>query len=347
MEDDDAVRARASRVTTTRRQLLAGGLGVFAAATLAGCDPGKRTDAAPAPVRAVNPRADGSFAAEGKSLLLQVIAHPDDDLFFMNPQCHQLLTAGVPVVTVVVTAGESSGRNRVPHELAPMVPNKSGYSGARQQGMRQAYAEMLGLDRFTRWRRTVLALPHGACAETDELAAGDCRAQLIFLNIAMRGDGGVRLPALWDTPGTVMRTVDATDSLVWRTYAYGHQTLVDVLAWLMDHFRPTIVHTMDPDPDYQVHDARHPKGSDQPHFSDHRDHTPTALFTWKAMSQWVADSDRRDGHAPRFTTMAFRGYYNQRWPHNLPPDLLAQKAGFIAAYGGAPGMGLQRPRGVR
>ncbi|POX39672.1 PIG-L family deacetylase [Streptomyces sp. Ru73] len=301
---------------------------------VAGCGTNGRPGGPVAPVHAVDPQATGSFAAGRKSLLLQVIAHPDDDLFFMNPECRRLLSSGVPVVTVVVTAGESSGRNRVPHELAPVARNKPGYSAARQQGMRQAYAEMLGVDRFTRWQRTVLALPHGVRAETDGLAAGGRRARLIFLNIAMRSEGGVRLPALWDVPGTVMRTVVATASLVSQVHTYDHQTLVDVLAWLMGHYRPTVIHTMDPDPDYQVHDATHPKGSDQRHFSDHRDHTPTALFTWKAISQWVADATRRGGRAPGFTTVAFRGYYNQRWPHNLPPAVLEDKVRYIAAYGG-------------
>ncbi|MFJ9179197.1 PIG-L family deacetylase [Streptomyces sp. NPDC102360] len=331
MVNDEA--GRDASGAATRRQVLAGGLGALAALAVVGCDLREPSDA---PVHAVNPHARGSFAAVGKSLLLQVTAHPDDDLFFMNPQCRQLVVSGVPVVTVVVTAGEAAGRNRVPHELPPVIADKPAYSGARQQGMRQAYAEMLGVDRFTPWERTVLALPHGVRAEMDGLAQGGRRARMIFLNIAMRSDGGARLPALWDTPGTVMRTVAATGSPLTREYAYDHQTLVDVLAGLMDHFRPTVIHTMDPDPDYQVHNATYLKANDQPHFSDHRDHTPTALFTWKAISQWVADADRRDGHAPRFSTVAYRGYYNQRWPYNLPPSVVAQKAGFVAAYGGSP-----------
>ncbi|WP_052865372.1 PIG-L family deacetylase [Streptomyces niger] len=328
---------RGASCAATRRQLLSGGLGALAAATIARCGSSGRSGTPVGPAPAVTPYATGSFATDGKSLLLQVIAHPDDDLFFMNPECYQLLSSGVPVVTVVVTAGESSGRNRVPHEHAPVARDKPGYSAARQQGMRQAYAEMLGLDRFTRWQRTMLDLPHGARAEMNVLAAGGRRARLIFLNIAMLSEGGVRgvrLPALWGTPGTMMRTVVATGSLVSQVHIYDHQVLVDVLAWLMGHFRPTVIHTMDPDPDYQVHDAAHPKGNDQRHFSDHRDHTPTALFTWKAISQWVADSVRRGGRSPSFTTMAFRGYYNQRWPHNLPPAVLAEKARYIAAYGG-------------
>lgn len=336
---------RGVRRAVTRRQVIAGGLGALASALVVTGDSSGRAGIAPAPVRAVNPRATGSFALAGKSLLMQVIAHPDDDLFFMNPQCRQLLGSGVPVVTVIVTAGDAAGRNRAPHEPVPVLVNRAGYSGARQQGMRQAYAEMLGLDRFTRWERSVLALPHGVAAETDTLTAGECRARLVFLNIAMRCRGGIRLPALWNVPGAVMTTVPATDSLVSLTYTYEHQTLVDVLAGLMDRFRPTVIHTLDPDPDYQVHDAALPRGNDQRHFSDHRDHTPTALFTWKAMSQWVADADRRDGHAPRFTTTAYRGYYNQRWPHNLPPAVLAEKARFIAAYGGSPEWPCQDPAG--
>lgn len=328
----------------TRREVLAGGIGVFGAAVLAGCGPGK--PAAPvSPVHAEDPQATNAFTATGRSLLLQVIAHPDDDLFFMNPDGVHLLTAGVPVVTVVVTAGEAAGRNRTAGEPRLRTSDKAGYSGARQQGMRQAYAEMLGRDPFTTWDRTVLALPHGITAETDSLASAGGRARLIFLNIAMRGAHGVRLPALWETPGTVLHTLRATDSPVSRVHTYDHQALVDVLAWLMDRLRPTVIHTMDPDPDYQVHDAAQPKGSDQPHFSDHRDHTPTALFTWKAIAQWVADSDRGGAPTPRFTTASFRGYYNQRWPHNLPPAVLAQKVRYIAAYGGSPRWACDDPAG--
>jgi hypothetical protein len=133
-----------------------------------------------------------------------------------------------------------------------------------------------------------------------------------------------------------MSTLVATGSPLRRTFTYRHGTLVDVLAGLMDHYRPTVIHTMDPDPDHQVHDAAHPQDNDQPGFSDHRDHTPTALFTWKAITQWVTSATVRDGTQPGFVTTAFRGYYNERWPHNLPPAVLAQKAGYLRDYGGSP-----------
>ncbi|MYX57378.1 PIG-L family deacetylase, partial [Streptomyces sp. SID8382] len=334
---------------TTRRQTLtalaalsaAGTAGAAGIAGIAGCSAGRPGTAASVPTGPAQASAPGaaepftSAVGDKDALLLQVMAHPDDDLYFMNPDAEQVLRSGVPVVCVYVTAGEARGIN---HQAGTPIPpaDKAAYSASRHQGLRQAYAQMVGLNQFAPWERSVLRLPGGVTAETDTLANGGRGVRLIFLNIAMLSDGGVRLPALWNAPGAVTHTLPATGSPVAHPSSYGHQTLVDVLAEIMDRYRPTLIHTLDPDPDFQVHDALHPRDNDQPGCSDHRDHTPVALFTWKAIAQWVAASTQRDQHAPRFTTTAFRGYYNQRWPHNLPPALLAQKARAIKSYGGAP-----------
>ncbi|MGW4076390.1 PIG-L family deacetylase [Streptomyces asiaticus] len=331
---------------TTRRQTLAalaaltagGAVGIAGVTGIAGCGAGHARGAAAEPARASEPGAAEPFtsaAGDKRALLLQIMAHPDDDLYFMNPDAEQVLRSGVPVVCVYVTAGEARGIN---HQAGTPIPHadKAAYSASRHQGLRQAYAQMMGLNQFAPWQRSVLRLPGGVTAETNTLVGGARSARLIFLNIAMLSDGGARIPALWNTPGTVMRTLLATGSPVAHPSSYGHQTLVDVLAGIMDRYRPTLIHTLDPDPDFQVHDVLHPKDNDQPGCSDHRDHTPVALFTWKAIAQWVAAATQRDKRAPRFTTTAFRGYYNQRWPHNLPPAVLAQKARAIKSYGGAP-----------
>ncbi|WP_062009964.1 PIG-L family deacetylase [Streptomyces hygroscopicus] len=337
---------------TTRRQTLAAlaALTAAGAAGIAGCSAGRSRTTASAPAAPAQATAPGaaepftSAVGAKDALLLQVMAHPDDDLYFMNPDAEHVLRSGVPVVSVYVTAGEAVGINHAPGTPIPR-PNKAAYSASRHQGLRQAYARMMGLDQFTPWQRSVLRLPGGVTAETNTLVGNARRVRLIFLNIAMLSEGGVRIPALWSTPGTVMRTLPATGSPVAHPSSYGHQTLVDVLAEIMDRYRPTLIHTLDPDPDFQVHDALHPKDNDQPGCSDHRDHTPVALFTWKAIAQWVAASTGRDKRAPRFTTTAFRGYYNQRWPHNLPPAVLAQKARAIKSYGGAPDWDCGDPAG--
>ncbi|MER0241233.1 PIG-L family deacetylase, partial [Streptomyces sp. HSW2009] len=327
-----------------RRQVVA----ALAALTAAGLSGGRsagnlsaasaRPSGPVAPVRSVDPHAAEPFTSvtgDQDALLLQVLAHPDDDLYFMNPDARHVLDAGIPVVSVYVTAGEALGVNNAPGRPLPPA-DKPGYTSSRQQGLRQAYAEMLGMHRFTRWQRTVLTLPGGLSAELNHLAQGGRSVQLVFLNIATLSADGSRMPDLWEEPGTVLETLLPTGSPLRQVTRYRHETLVDTLAYLMDRFRPTLIHTMDPDPDFQVHDARHRRDSDQPGCSDHRDHTPVALFTWKAMFQWAADAARRDGRAPRFTTTAFRGYYNQRWPFNLPADVVGDKARFLAAYGGGP-----------
>ncbi|MFH8366254.1 PIG-L family deacetylase [Streptomyces sp. NPDC018031] len=323
----------------TRRRTLAALAAVTAATAVSCSEAAPATSASPAPVRSVNPLGAEPFTpvtGDNDTVLMQVLAHPDDDLYFMNPDTQHLLRAGARVVCVYVTAGEAKGVNRAPGTPLP-EPDKAAYSASRHQGLRQAYAEMLGMDRFTRWQRAVADLPGGVRAETNRLAAGGREVQLVFLNVAMLSDNKVRLPHLWDIPGVVANTLVADGSPQREVYRYRHETLVDVLAALMDRFRPTVIHTLDPDPDFQVHDAAHPRDNDQPDCSDHRDHTPVALFTWKAISQWVADATGRDGRAPRFTTTAFRGYYNQRWPHNLPPAVVGRKARLLEAYGGAPG----------
>ncbi|MFT2014308.1 PIG-L family deacetylase [Streptomyces sp. 796.1] len=328
-----------------RRSALAGIAAVTAAAA-AGCAGGGSGTPRPArpPVRAVDPSATDAYTTAGKPLLLQVMAHPDDDLYFMNPDAEQLVRAGVPVVSVYVTAGEAIGKNWVPGMDRPVL-DKAAYSAARHQGLRQAYATMIGVDAFTAWQTSVIDLPGGVRAESDVLVHGQHRIQLIFLNLAMLSPGRVRLPALWSKAGAVMQTLVATGSPCRTVSRYHHDTLVDVLAAIMAECRPTVIHTMDPDPEFQTHDADHPKDNDYGSCSDHRDHTPTALFTWKAMSQWVADATRRDHRAPRFTTLAFRGYYNQRWPHNLPPSVVQRKLRLVDAYGGDPRWECGNPAG--
>ncbi|MFI9203653.1 PIG-L family deacetylase [Streptomyces sp. NPDC053048] len=321
----------------SRRAVLAG-VAATTAVTAAGCSTGSgRVAPGPDATRSVDPSATQSFNNPEGSLLLQVMAHPDDDLFFMNPDAQHLVTAGVPVVSVYVTAGEAVGQNWTSGMPLPKPkPDKAAYSAARHQGLRQAYAEMIGKDRFTPWKKSVMDLPGGVRAETNELANGRRRVRLVFLNIAMLSSGNTRLPQLWERPYAVMQSMVAKDSPCTSVTTYRHRTLVDALAAIMAKFRPTVVHTMDPDPDYQVHDATHPKDNDYGACSDHRDHTPTALFTWKALAQWVAESTRRAGHPPRFTVNAFRGYYNQRWPHNLPPEIVKDKHRLVEAYGGSP-----------
>ncbi|WP_225847902.1 PIG-L family deacetylase [Streptomyces sp. HPF1205] len=323
----------------SRRGLVAAAVAVAAGAggAVAGCGVGAKATARR--LTLPDPRATQPYReTPAGQVVMNILAHPDDDLFFMNPDTYTSLRAGVPVVSVYVTAGEATGVNHEPY--GPRRHHEhdlDGYSSARHQGLRQAYAAMLGLPHFTPWQREVIALGSGIPVEVDTLTSGAMTARLVFLQVSMHEWGPTAsLPMMWSRSGVALPYIVAkgAPSPADKPAVWTRAKLVDALVDLMDRYGPTHIRTLDPDPDIQVHDRKHPKGSDQPGYSDHRDHTAAALFAWKAMDEWVARSAAKDGTVPRFTSAAYRGYYNQRWPKNLPPATVALKARFLYQYGG-------------
>ncbi|MGW0646379.1 MULTISPECIES: PIG-L family deacetylase [unclassified Streptomyces] len=324
-----------------RTLLLAAGAAGTAAAT-AGC-------AVPAPRRR-GPEADPApglaIASTRQALVLQLLAHPDDDLYFMNPDTREALDAGTPLVCVYLTAGEADGVNKIPGAPRP-APDRAAYSSSRHQGLRQAYAVLLGLDRFTPWERSVLALHGGHRAEVNVLTDGARRVELVFLNTAMHtGRGRLGLPSLWRDRRLVLRTVVADNSPLGRAGSYTYDGLVDVLVGLLERYRPTLVHTLDPDPDLQFSsEYERRRDSEQRGYSDHADHTAAGCFAWAALIRWVARAAGRGEPVPGFVVAAFRGYYNRHWPKNLPPAVLERKAAHLVPYGGAPDWECGNPSG--
>ncbi|MFE1952564.1 PIG-L family deacetylase, partial [Streptomyces sp. NPDC059524] len=325
----------------TRRGLLLGTSAVAATTALAACAPRATV---PPPRASVPSPASGRPAAQAdRALLLQVLAHPDDDLYFMNPDTQQALAAGTPLVCVYVTAGEADGRNKTATDRDP-APDKAAYSAARHQGLRQSYATQLGLPLFTPWDQRVLRLPSGFRAELDVLEHGGRRVELVHLNLAMHTAAGhMGAPSLWRDPGLLLRTLVPEGSPLRAVQTYTHDSVVTVLAELFRRYRPTVVHTLDPDPDIQVSDRlTRIRDSEQPGYSDHADHTAVASFTWAALIRWARTAP---GGPPPFVVTAYRGYYNHHWPKNLPPRLLDQKAAHLVPYGAAPDWSCGNPAG--
>ncbi|MDQ0794560.1 PIG-L family deacetylase [Streptomyces sp. B1I3] len=329
---------RAAGPRVQRRALLA----AAALGTLSSCSvpAPRRTNPAP------NPAPGLAISAGQRAQLMQILAHPDDDLYFMNPDTRRALDAGTPLVCVYLTAGEADGLNKIPGAPRP-APDKAAYSSSRHQGLRQAYAALLGLEEFTPWDTAVTELDGHHRAEVNVLVNGGRRVELIFLNTAMHtGRHRLGLPSLWQDRGLSLRTVVADDSPLRRAGSYTYDGLVEVLAGLMERYRPTVVHTLDPDPDIQHStEAARRADSEQRGYSDHADHTAAACFAWAAMIRWVAGVTAGGGDVPGFVTTAFRGYYNRHWPKNLPPAVLDGKAAALVPYGGAPDWECGNPSG--
>ncbi|MDT0428214.1 PIG-L family deacetylase [Streptomyces salyersiae] len=331
-----------ARTGVRRRAVVAALAAGTGAAALGACSvpPPRRSDtpADPAPGLAIG--------TGRRALMMQILAHPDDDLYFMNPDTQQALDAGTPLVCVYLTAGEADGVNKIPGAPRP-APDRTAYSSARHQGLRQAYATLLGLDRFTPWEMTVAELDGHHRAEVDILSDGVRRVELVFLNTAMHTTRHrLGLPSLWQDRRLSLRTVVADGSPLRHAGSYTYDGLLNVLVGLLERHRPTVVHTLDPDPDIQhsTETARR-ADSEQRGYSDHADHTAAACFSWAAMIRWVARTTAAGGAVPTFAVTSYRAYYNRHWPKNLPPKVLAEKASHLVPYGGAPDWECGNPAG--
>lgn len=113
---------------------------------------------------------------------MQILAHPDDDLYFMNPELQQSIDANDQLVSVYVTSGEAEGFNKIPGHKPPK-PNVANYAGARRQGLRQAYAFMATGDTKAAWTRQAITLPDGTPIEVDALSQHP-GIRLIFLGVS-------------------------------------------------------------------------------------------------------------------------------------------------------------------
>lgn len=338
--DGSGVRAMNGRPMPRRREVLAAG--AAAALGAAGCaagrpvarvdphDPGDPNPLLPAPpaIGMSDPGPTPPAAAAERTTILHVVAHPDDDLFFVNPEIQQAIAAGHRVVGVCVTAAESGGRNGPARHA-----DAQGYAKARQNALRAAYGQMVAGDPAARWSRTTLRMPNGALAEAGTLGG----VTLVFLNIRKTFWDG-RLRNLWTGRISSLPTLVPRGAAVDRHYRYGRTELIDALVHLLHTYRPTLVRTMDPDPDLQVHDHKHPRKTDHGDLSDHEDHTATAQFTWAALELYqgpkCAGGSTGPGGGPHWTAESYRGYYNCRWPANLSGPAWQAKRALLDIYSG-------------
>ncbi|WP_097867704.1 PIG-L family deacetylase [Streptomyces sp. rh34] len=279
---------------------------------------------------------------DSTSSILQIVAHPDDDLYFMNPTAFQAMKAGVRTTTVYLTSGDAQGENPRPWSTEPVVADREAYGRARQNGLRAAYAAMVLGDRTAAWTSGTWQTADGGLAEVYSLAAAPW-VTLFFLNIRQHGtpEGPSRsLHVLWRGEAERVPTLVPRGGLVGDVFWYTRPGVVATLVNLMEIVRPTVIRTMDPDPDRLVHDENFPQRHDYGDLSDHCDHTAAALFSWTAISQYRGPAEGR-----HFAVEAFRGYYNERWPHNLSPQAVSLKEFFLNIYGAADGYDCGDPAG--
>lgn len=307
-----------------RRDLLVGGLAGLAV-----------TAAAAESTRSVWDAASGaSFPdpAPTGPVHLQIGAHADDCLYFLNPRIARVLEDGANLCTVVLTAGEADGRNTW-DTAAPV--DYAGYAAARGNGLRRAYALMALGDPDAPWDRQGATLDSGQDVELCVLRDRP-EVHLVFCSLwtnlgRVTGDF-TRLLALWEGRLDASAVLPPSGSPLTSESTVDRSTVRATLIELLERYAPAAVNTLDPDPDPVVGEKL---GAEQPGFSDHIDHTAAALFAWDALDAW-------DGAA---TVESWRGYYNRRWPGNLGPADLEAKGGALDAYAWSDGAGCDHAAG--
>ncbi|WP_211253103.1 PIG-L family deacetylase, partial [Glycomyces tenuis] len=214
---------------------------------------------------------------------MQIVAHPDDCLYFINPRIARVLAAGAGICTVVLTAGEADGRNT--RDIA-RAPDYAGYAAARNTGLRRAYAHLATGDSESEWDREAADLDSGQQVEICVLRDRP-EVHLIFCSLwtnlgRLTGDF-TRLLSLWEGGLGDSLVLPPEGSPLTGESTVDRETIQATLLELLEHYRPAVVNTLDPDPDPVVGEKL---GAEQTGYSDHIDHTAAALFAWEAVREW-------------------------------------------------------------
>lgn len=296
--------------------LTAGTTGVLAVAS------GQQTSAEATPEKSPVAALPASVTA---GTVVQVVAHPDDDLFFMNPDLSRSLLSGVPVTTAYLTSGEADGRNeargasiRDPEQPA----DRTHYAEARQNGIRSAYAQMATGDRTSAWKRTVIPTAGGGQAELDILMAKP-HVNLVWFQLrearSTAADNPDSLRGLWDGRIPALGAQLTSGTPVKQQFTYTKDQLIQAIAGVLARYRPTTIRMQDPTPGRYGETGR---------FTDHQDHMYGARFVQAASAAYAAQYTDR----PRFSVQSYLGYHNSTLPHALDPQTAETKTGYLRTY---------------
>ncbi|MFJ2823173.1 PIG-L family deacetylase [Streptomyces toxytricini] len=264
----------------------------------------------------------GESMTEGS--VLHVVAHPDDDLFFMNPDLSRSIRAGSKVTTAYLTSGESDGRNEAHgrHVKDPVRPaDRASYAEARQNGIRGAYAQMATGDRTSPWERKSVPTAGGGFAEVDVLVA-EPRISLVWLQLrearSIDGENPDSLRGLWNGKTAALGAQLTSGTPVEQSFSYTKEQVVRTVAGVLEQYKPTTIRLQDPTPGLWEESGRP---------VDHQDHMYGARFIQAATERYAKSADR-----PHFSVQNYSGYLNTSLPSTLDPHTAEEKVRYLKTY---------------
>ncbi|MBT53002.1 MAG: hypothetical protein CMF72_06330 [Mameliella sp.] len=223
---------------------------------------------------------------------MAIVAHPDDDLLFMNPHIADTIADGDPMTTVFVTAGDAG--------------DESAYWEAREMGAKAAYAQMAGADPAD-WVDETVTLDVGGVAweVQSSYLADDPQVRLYFLRTPDGIDGGGTdtygfgsLERLLEGDADQITTVDGL-------VTYSSDDLTQVLGAIMTRHMPDDILLQDDSSEIE-----------------HSDHVHTTELAEAALPLYGED----------VTVTHFTGYISWAEEENLTPDQVALVTGVFETY---------------
>lgn len=232
--------------------------------------------------------------------VMNVVAHEDDDLLFMNPDLMHDIKAGRCVRTVYITAGDAGGDEF--------------YWLSREQGSQAAYAQMIGTPNVL-WVQRVVKIGENAYV-TIANPKDNPRVSLVYLRLP---DGNVKGQGFSKSSHESLNQLSSGSiksmNSVTKQSDYNAQKLIDSLTSLMTVYDPGEIRTQS---DFA--------GSQ---FPDHSDHRAVGRFTQEAYKQYEAKHYENKVKIP---LKFYMGYPIHEKPQNVTNTDLEEKVAAFLAY---------------
>jgi LmbE family N-acetylglucosaminyl deacetylase len=230
--------------------------------------------------------------------IMNIVAHSDDDILFMNPDIARSIKEGNCVRTVYMTSGDAG--------------EQDDYWRSRERGAEAAYGHMAGYG-ASRWDRRVLQFGKTRSV-TVSTPRDNPKLSLIFLRIPdgnLTGEGFLRngfksMSGLMADQSSVVRTVDGRSE-------YSIETLSRTIVRL--------IHT------YQPNEIRTQSTYSGPLNQEHADHIATGRIVSLALAGYLTEHSNSGLAVP---LSFYRGYAGRELSSNLgAADISAKKAIFL------------------
>lgn len=233
-----------------------------------------------------------------KDTIMNIVAHQDDDILFMNPDLIHILREGNCVRSVYLTAGDS-GSGRL-------------YWLGREEGSKAAYAEMLGIKNPV-WNTRTVRLSKTAYISLANLKNSP-NVSLVFLHLPDGDPNGQGFAATnYESLSKLETGAIAKIHSVDGQSSYTSDQLINALTELINIYQPDEIRTQ------ATHNL-----SEQ--YVDHSDHLAAGNYTKHAHQKYL---QQRDSTPIKF----YVGYPIRDQPENVSPDDIAatEKAFFSYA----------------